>query len=77
MIYRIHDGHLARLVGEGLNHADHLVTANPHTNRPQPCGCTFPSQSRRVTVCGGSSADRHCHRYESGPPPSVGTRMGR
>ncbi|WP_285183343.1 ArsR/SmtB family transcription factor (plasmid) [Rhodococcus sp. NyZ502] len=29
VIYRIHDGHLARLVGEGLNHADHLVTGEP------------------------------------------------
>ncbi|WP_067697011.1 ArsR/SmtB family transcription factor [Nocardia jejuensis] len=29
IIYRIRDGHLARLVREGLNHADHLVTGEP------------------------------------------------
>ncbi|MRH89432.1 metalloregulator ArsR/SmtB family transcription factor [Nocardia sp. SYP-A9097] len=29
IIYRIRDGHLARLVREGLNHADHVVTGEP------------------------------------------------
>ncbi|WP_206615190.1 ArsR/SmtB family transcription factor [Rhodococcus spongiicola] len=29
VIYRIHDGHLARLVREGMNHADHVVTGEP------------------------------------------------
>ncbi|PXW34122.1 UNVERIFIED_CONTAM: ArsR family transcriptional regulator [Williamsia faeni] len=29
VIYRIRDGHLARLVGEGINHADHVVTGEP------------------------------------------------
>jgi len=29
IIYRIRDGHLARLVREGLNLADHLVTGEP------------------------------------------------
>jgi DNA-binding transcriptional ArsR family regulator len=29
IIYRIHDGHLARLVREGLNLADHIVTGEP------------------------------------------------
>ncbi|MFE2999329.1 ArsR/SmtB family transcription factor [Nocardia sp. NPDC059246] len=29
IIYRIRDGHLARLVREGLNHADHIVTGEP------------------------------------------------
>lgn len=29
VIYRIRDGHLARLVREGLNHADHVVTGEP------------------------------------------------
>jgi DNA-binding transcriptional ArsR family regulator len=29
VIYRIRDGHLTRLVTEGLNHADHLVTGEP------------------------------------------------
>ncbi|BEK86399.1 metalloregulator ArsR/SmtB family transcription factor [Nocardia seriolae] len=29
IIYRIRDGHLARLVREGLNHADHMVTGEP------------------------------------------------
>jgi DNA-binding transcriptional ArsR family regulator len=29
VIYRIRDGHLARLVREGINHADHLVTGEP------------------------------------------------
>ncbi|AII11168.1 ArsR family transcriptional regulator (plasmid) [Rhodococcus opacus] len=29
VIYRIHDGHLARLIREGINHADHLVTGEP------------------------------------------------
>ncbi|NMM92696.1 transcriptional regulator [Rhodococcus sp. SRB_17] len=29
VIYRIHDGHLARLVTEGLSHADHVVTGEP------------------------------------------------
>ncbi|MEU2255420.1 metalloregulator ArsR/SmtB family transcription factor [Nocardia xishanensis] len=29
VIYRIRDGHLARLVREGLNHADHIVTGEP------------------------------------------------
>lgn len=29
VIYRIRDGHLARLVREGMNHADHLVTGEP------------------------------------------------
>uniref|UniRef100_UPI000AD4B0E4 hypothetical protein n=1 Tax=Nocardia vaccinii TaxID=1822 RepID=UPI000AD4B0E4 len=32
MIYRIRDGHLARLVREGLNHADHVITGNHPTN---------------------------------------------
>ncbi|AKS34689.1 ArsR/SmtB family transcription factor [Mycolicibacterium goodii] len=27
--YRLRDGHLARLVQEGLNHADHRVTGEP------------------------------------------------
>ncbi|MDX1892762.1 metalloregulator ArsR/SmtB family transcription factor [Mycolicibacterium sp. 050158] len=31
VIYQIRDGHLARLVREGMNHADHVVTgATPH-----------------------------------------------
>ncbi|WP_157120908.1 ArsR/SmtB family transcription factor [Nocardia miyunensis] len=29
VIYRIRDGHLTRLVREGLNHADHVVTGEP------------------------------------------------
>ena len=29
VIYRIRDGHLIRLVREGLNHADHVVTGEP------------------------------------------------
>ncbi|MFF0815393.1 ArsR/SmtB family transcription factor [Rhodococcus sp. NPDC003318] len=29
VIYRIRDGHLARLVREGMNHADHVVTGEP------------------------------------------------
>ncbi|WP_439956045.1 ArsR/SmtB family transcription factor [Nocardia yamanashiensis] len=29
IIYSIRDGHLARLVREGLNHADHVVTGEP------------------------------------------------
>ncbi|MFX0577749.1 ArsR/SmtB family transcription factor [Nocardia nepalensis] len=29
VIYRIRDGHLGRLVREGLNHADHIVTGEP------------------------------------------------
>ncbi|WP_227978909.1 ArsR/SmtB family transcription factor [Nocardia spumae] len=29
VIYRIRDGHLARLVREGLNLADHIVTGEP------------------------------------------------
>lgn len=29
VIYRIVDGHLSRLVLEGLNHADHIVTGEP------------------------------------------------
>ncbi|GAC66938.1 ArsR/SmtB family transcription factor [Gordonia soli] len=29
VIYRIRDGHLTRLVREGLNHADHFVTGEP------------------------------------------------
>ncbi|NNH75878.1 helix-turn-helix transcriptional regulator [Nocardia uniformis] len=29
IIYRIRDGHLARLVREGINHADHVVTGEP------------------------------------------------
>ncbi|WSF98918.1 metalloregulator ArsR/SmtB family transcription factor [Nocardia vinacea] len=29
VIYRIRDGHLARLVREGLNHADHVITGEP------------------------------------------------
>ncbi|ATD71395.1 MULTISPECIES: ArsR/SmtB family transcription factor [Gordonia] len=29
IVYRLHDGHLARLVREGLNHADHFVTGEP------------------------------------------------
>lgn len=29
VIYRIRDGHLVRLVREGLNHADHIVTGEP------------------------------------------------
>ncbi|WP_280385757.1 ArsR/SmtB family transcription factor [Nocardia wallacei] len=29
IIYRIRDGHLTRLIREGLNHADHLVTGEP------------------------------------------------
>lgn len=29
VIYRIRDGHLARLVREGMNHADHIVTGEP------------------------------------------------
>ncbi|WP_040785619.1 ArsR/SmtB family transcription factor [Nocardia pneumoniae] len=29
IIYRIRDGHLARLVREGLNLADHIVTGEP------------------------------------------------
>ena len=29
MVYRIRDGHLARLILEGLNHADHVVTGEP------------------------------------------------
>ncbi|WP_405139509.1 ArsR/SmtB family transcription factor [Nocardia sp. NBC_01388] len=29
VIYRIRDGHLARLVREGMNHADHAVTGEP------------------------------------------------
>ncbi len=31
MIYRIHDGHLSRLILEGINHADHVVTGEPPT----------------------------------------------
>lgn len=31
VVYSIVDGHLGRLVMEGLNHADHKVTANPPT----------------------------------------------
>ena len=29
VIYRIHDGHLTRLIREGINHADHIVTGEP------------------------------------------------
>ncbi|WP_067470529.1 ArsR/SmtB family transcription factor [Nocardia amamiensis] len=29
IIYRVHDGHLTRLVREGLNLADHIVTGEP------------------------------------------------
>ncbi|KQU07472.1 ArsR family transcriptional regulator [Rhodococcus sp. Leaf7] len=29
VIYRIHDGHLSRLIREGINHADHVVTGEP------------------------------------------------
>lgn len=29
VIYRIRNGHLARLVREGMNHADHIVTGEP------------------------------------------------
>lgn len=29
VIYRIVDGHLSRLVLEGINHADHVVTGEP------------------------------------------------
>lgn len=29
VIYRIQDGHLARLIREGINHADHVVTGEP------------------------------------------------
>lgn len=29
VIYRLRGGHLARLVREGLNHADHVVTGEP------------------------------------------------
>ncbi|WP_227998033.1 metalloregulator ArsR/SmtB family transcription factor [Nocardia australiensis] len=29
IVYRIHDGHLTRLVREGMNHADHIVTGEP------------------------------------------------
>ncbi|BAH55797.1 MULTISPECIES: ArsR/SmtB family transcription factor [Rhodococcus] len=29
VIYRIHDGHLSRLILEGINHADHVVTGEP------------------------------------------------
>ena len=29
VIYRIVDGHLTRLILEGLNHADHMVTGEP------------------------------------------------
>lgn len=29
VIYRIHDGHLTRLILEGINHADHVVTGEP------------------------------------------------
>ena len=29
VVYSIADGHLARLVLEGLNHADHIVTGEP------------------------------------------------
>ncbi|BBZ64715.1 transcriptional regulator [Mycolicibacterium insubricum] len=30
VIYRLVDGHLSRLVREGLNYADHHVTGEPH-----------------------------------------------
>jgi hypothetical protein len=29
VVYRIRDGHVARLVREGLNHADHRITGEP------------------------------------------------
>lgn len=29
VIYRIRDGHLSRLILEGMNHADHVVTGEP------------------------------------------------
>jgi DNA-binding transcriptional ArsR family regulator len=29
VFYRLRDGHLGRLVQEGLNHADHRVTGEP------------------------------------------------
>jgi DNA-binding transcriptional ArsR family regulator len=29
VIYRLRGGHLARLIREGLNHADHVVTGEP------------------------------------------------
>ena len=29
VVYRIRDGHIARLVLEGLNHADHRITGEP------------------------------------------------
>jgi DNA-binding transcriptional ArsR family regulator len=29
VVYRLRDGHLGRLVQEGLNHADHRVTGEP------------------------------------------------
>ncbi|WP_026554887.1 ArsR/SmtB family transcription factor [Arthrobacter sp. 35W] len=29
VVYSISDGHLSRLVAEGFNHADHLVTGEP------------------------------------------------
>ncbi|MFC9361795.1 ArsR/SmtB family transcription factor [Rhodococcus sp. NPDC057014] len=30
VIYCIHDGHFSRLVLEGINHADHVVSGPPH-----------------------------------------------
>ena len=38
VVYRIRDGHVARLVREGLNHADHRITGNPHTTENRSCG---------------------------------------
>lgn len=29
VIYRLRGGHLARLIREGLNHADHMITGEP------------------------------------------------
>ncbi|WP_327152001.1 ArsR/SmtB family transcription factor [Nocardia sp. NBC_01329] len=29
VVYRLHGGHLTRVIQEGLNHADHLITGEP------------------------------------------------